>query len=153
MVPNSRLNFTEANPKVYTDMLAFSRSLGRSSIDPSLRELVNIRVSQINGCAFCLGMHTRIAREKGESEHRLYMLSAWRDALCFSELERLALELAESVTRIADGGVSDDLYERVRHVFDAEQYVDLLAMVNVINSWNRFMIGIGQKEADECAPK
>ena len=153
MVPESRINFTEVNPQVYADMLAFSRSLSRSSISPDLRELINIRVSQINGCAFCLAMHTRMAREKGESEYRLYLLNAWRDAPHYSAAERAALELAESVTHISHGGVTEELYDRVREHFSAVEYIDLLAMINVINSWNRFMIGIGQQASDYSIDK
>lgn len=139
------MDMTTANPKVYADMLALSRSLGADVISPILRELINVRVSQINGCAFCLAMHMRQARAKGESEERLLLLSAWRDAPHYSETERVVLELAEAVTLIASHGVSDELCERVGRYFQPKEYIELLAAINVINSWNRFMIATGIK--------
>ena len=138
-----RVAFSEANPKVYPAMKEWAGYLEHSSIEASLRELIKVRASQINGCAFCLEMHTRQARENGETEQRLYLLSAWRDAPYYTEAERAALELTEAVTRIAEQGVSDELYARVRQHFTAEQYVDLLMTINVINAWNRLMVAMG----------
>lgn len=141
--PSPRVAFSEANPKAYPAMKELSSYVEHSSIEASLRELIKVRASQINGCAFCFEMHTRQAREQGETEHRLYLLSAWRDAPYYNEAERAALELTEAVTRIAERGVSDELYERVRQHFTAEQYVDLLMTINVINAWNRLMVAMG----------
>ncbi len=138
-----RVAFSEANPKAYPAMKELSGYVEHSSIEASLRELIKVRASQINGCAFCLEMHTRQAREQGETEQRLYLLSAWRDAPYYNEAERAALELTEAVTLISEQGVSDELYERVRQHFTAEQYVDLLMTINVINAWNRLMVAMG----------
>jgi AhpD family alkylhydroperoxidase len=140
----ARVEFSEANSLVYPAMRGFSTYLDKSSIDPGLRELIKVRASQINQCAFCLDMHIGLARKLGESNERLDMLCAWRDSPYYSEAERVALELTEAVTNISVQGVPDTLYEKVRLHYSAEEYVDLLAVINVINSWNRFMVAMGQ---------
>lgn len=131
-------------PKIYAAMLGFSGSMSGSELSESLRELIEVRASQINGCPFCLDMHVRKARGLGISDDHLHQLNAWRDARCFSEEERAALELTEAVTRISEHGVSDELYERTRKHYTEAQYIGLLATINAINAWNRFMIGIDQ---------
>ncbi|MEO7902577.1 MAG: carboxymuconolactone decarboxylase family protein, partial [Capsulimonas sp.] len=108
-----------------------------------LRELLKVRASQINGCAYCLDMHVQEARRHGVTDDRLHLVAVWREAPCFHEAERVALELTEAVTRIGEGGVSDVLYERVRAQFTERQYVGLLTTITVINSWNRLMVGVG----------
>lgn len=123
--------------KVMLQLESYSRQTG---LDKKLLELIKIRASQINGCAYCLDMHTKDARANGETEQRIYALSAWRDAPFFTDAERVALELTEAVTQIAKDGVPDDLYERVRQHYDARQYVQLLMAINVINNWNRLSI-------------
>ena len=138
-----RIDIREANGRALQAMRAFSDSQAAGTLDRGLRELIHVRASQINGCAFCLEMHTREAREHGEEEHRLHLLSVWREAPYYSEAERAALELTEAVTRIGDGGVPEALTDRVRQHFSEEQYVDLLMAINIINSWNRLMIAIG----------
>jgi AhpD family alkylhydroperoxidase len=109
-------------------------------LDRRLFELVKIRASQINGCAYCLDMHTKDARHAGETEQRIYALSAWRETPFFSERERAALEWTEHVTRVADLHVPDDLYDRVAAQFDEAELVALTMGVIVINSWNRLSI-------------
>jgi len=138
-----RVEASEANPRIYPLMREFSAYLETTGIDAKLRELIKIRASQINRCAFCLDMHIREARAHGESDERLDLLCAWREAPFYTAAERVALELTEAVTLIAENGVPDAVYERVREHFTAEQYVDLLAAINVINAWNRFMIAMG----------
>jgi AhpD family alkylhydroperoxidase len=109
-------------------------------LDKPLFELVKIRASQINGCAYCLDMHTKDARQAGETEQRIYALSAWRETPFFTDRERAALEWTEAVTRVGDSHVPDDLYERVSRHFDEAELVALTFGVIVINSWNRLSV-------------
>ena len=110
------------------------------SVERRLFELVKIRASQINGCAYCLDMHTKDARRAGETEQRIYALSAWRETPFFSDRERAALEWTEHVTRVADAHVPDEVYQRVSAHFDEAELVALTMGVIVINSWNRLSI-------------
>lgn len=114
-----------------------------SSLEPSLIELVKIRASQINGCANCINMHTVEARAKGESEQRIYLLSAWREAPCYSDRERAALGWTEALTRLSEGHAQERAYEAVKAQFSEEEQVKLTLMVNVINGWNRLAVGFG----------
>jgi AhpD family alkylhydroperoxidase len=137
-----RFNVQQANPDAVRPLLAMSQSVRQSGLDTSLIHLIEIRASQINGCGFCLDMHTKDARAAGESEERIYLLSAWREAPFYTDVERVVLELTEAVTLIANGGVSDDLYARVREHFDEAQFVSLIMSINAINSWNRLNIAV-----------
>lgn len=137
-----RVNIGKVAPMVYTIMDEFDKYVTAVELDPKLKELVRIRVSQINGCVLCLNMHTKDARELGETEQRIYCLSAWKEAPYYSEAERVALELAEAVTLISTKGVSDDLYQRVREQFNEEQYVNLNVLINTINTWNRLSLAM-----------
>jgi len=109
-------------------------------LEASLIELVKIRASQINGCAFCIDMHTKDARAAGESEQRIYLLSAWRESPFYSERERAALEWTEALTLIADNHVPDEIYASVRPHFTDEELANLTLAVSTINAWNRFAI-------------
>ena len=110
-------------------------------LEPALVQLVLMRVSQINGCAFCLDMHSKDARAAGETEQRLYLLPAWRETKLYSERERVALAWAEELTELATpGAVSDALYEQARKVFEEDALVDLTLLVVTINGWNRLNI-------------
>jgi AhpD family alkylhydroperoxidase len=111
-----------------------------SKLEPALFELVKIRASQLNGCAYCIDMHTKDARRAGETEQRIYALNAWRETPFFSDRERAALEWTETLTRLADSRVSDALFERVRRQFDEAELVALTFAVIVINGWNRLSI-------------
>ncbi|HLW92016.1 MAG TPA: carboxymuconolactone decarboxylase family protein [Roseiarcus sp.] len=123
-----------------------------SSLEPSLRHLVEIRASQINGCANCLNMHAADARSKGETEQRIYLLSAWREAPCFSERERAALGWTDALTRLSEGRSRDAAYEALKSHFTEEEQVKLTLMINVINGWNRIAVGFGLF-ADPAAAK
>lgn len=113
----------------------------RGHLEPALIELVLMRVSQINGCAYCLDMHSKDARAEGETEQRLYLLPAWRETTLYSERERLALAWAEELTALASReAVSDALYEQARRHFEEDALVDLTLLVTLINSWNRINI-------------
>jgi AhpD family alkylhydroperoxidase len=109
-------------------------------VERRLFELVKIRASQINGCAYCLDMHTKEARLAGETEQRIYALNAWRETPFFSDRERAALEWTEAVTRVADTHVPDEIYERVKTQFDEAEVVALTFAIVVINSWNRLAV-------------
>ncbi|MCA1404196.1 carboxymuconolactone decarboxylase family protein [Ensifer sp. IC3342] len=114
-----------------------------SSLEPSLIELVKIRASQINGCANCINMHTVEARAKGETEQRIYLLSAWREAPCYSARERAALGWTEALTRLSEGHAHESAYEALKAQFTEEEQVKLTLMINVINGWNRLAVGFG----------
>jgi len=111
-----------------------------SGLEHSLLELVKTRASQINRCGYCIDMHTKDARAGGESEQRLYLLPAWREAPFYTERERAALEWTEALTHISENDVADELYQRVRRQFDEKELVDLTLAVTAINSWNRLAI-------------
>jgi AhpD family alkylhydroperoxidase len=121
-------------------MLKLSHEVEKSGLDRKLFELVKIRASQINSCAYCIDMHTKEARAIGETEQRIYALNAWRETPFYSDRERAALEWAEAVTRVGDTHVPDDIYERVSAHFDEPGLVALTFAVVVINNWNRLAI-------------
>lgn len=131
------LAFAKASPESYQAMLKFSHASHETAIEPGLQELVRIRASQINNCAFCLDMHTKDARAAGESEMRLYTLSAWRETPFFSERERAALAWTEAVTRLSDGIIPEELYHETRRHFSEKEMVDLTLVIIAINGWNR----------------
>lgn len=143
-----RINAFQVAPEAYKIMSQFEAYAKTTGFDRKLIELVKIRASQINGCAYCLDMHTKDARAIGESEQRIYCLNAWRESPFYSDAERAALELTEAVTLIASSGVPDELYQRVRQHFDETQYVNLIIMINTINSWNRLSISMGNVPGD-----
>ena len=118
-------------------MLKLGKAVEHSGLERSMLELVKIRGSQINGCAYCIDMHTKDARALGETEQRIYALSAWRETPFFSERERAALEWTEAITHIAETHVPDEVYEQVRRQFDEPQLVALTFAVVEINAWNR----------------
>ncbi|HZO21769.1 MAG TPA: carboxymuconolactone decarboxylase family protein [Steroidobacteraceae bacterium] len=135
-----RIEFRNANPKIMPLLLGIESYLQGSSLGSRLLHLVKTRASQINGCAYCLDMHTKDARAEGDSEQRLYALDAWRETPFFDERERAALEWTEAVTRVADTHVPDDVYERVSEQFSEEELIDLTLAVTNINAWNRLNV-------------
>jgi len=137
---NPRLNYAKAAPGAFQTMLHFGEYADNSGLETSLLRLVQIRASQINGCAYCLDMHTQDARAEGESEQRLYLIAAWREAPFYSERERAALEWTEAITLVANDHVPDEVYERVHPHFTDEELVNLTMAVNVINAWNRLNV-------------
>lgn len=138
-----RINYYEIAPDAMKIMMEMEKYTKKSNIDRKVRELIKIRASQINGCAFCINMHTADAKKMGETEQRLYCISAWRECTFYSEDEKVALELTEHITLIPEKRVPDDLYERVREHFGEKEYVDLVVLINQINSWNRISIAMG----------
>ena len=135
-----RVDYRKAAPDAFKAMLDLEAGVHRSGLEHSLIELVKMRVSQINGCGYCLDMHSKDARAAGETEQRLYLLSAWREAPFYSQRERAALGWAEAVTRLAGGEVADDLYAQVREQFDEKELVELTLAIIAINGWNRMAI-------------
>ncbi len=136
----SRLDYKRVSPGVSRAMKQLSDYLDQCGLEDSLQELVKIRASQMNGCAQCLDMHTKDARANGESEQRLYLIGAWREAPFYTERERAALEWTEAITRIDQGRVSDEVYESVRKHFSEKELVDLTLAVVAINGYNRLNI-------------
>lgn len=135
-----RFRYAIAAPGAYQAMLRLEEYVQHSGLELSLLRLIQTRASQINGCSFCLDMHTKDARADGESEQRLYLLAGWREASCYSERERAALEWTEAVTLVADSHIPDEVYERVHPHFTEEELVNLTLAVAVINSWNRLNV-------------
>ncbi len=132
-----RMNFYEKGYKAMKPLFSLGAYLAKSPVEESLRELISFRISQINGCAYCLDMHSKDLRAAGETEQRLYMLDAWRESPCYTERERAGLAWAEAVTECH---VSDTIFEEARKYFSEEELIDLTMSVIAINSYNRINI-------------
>lgn len=141
-----RLAPYKAAPGSYQAMAGLEQYVRSSGLDPALLHLVKVRASQMNGCGYCLDMHTKEARAHGETEQRLYVVSAWREAPFYSERERAALEWTEAVTRLGPEGVPDDVYERARKAFAEPELVNLTMAIVAINGWNRIAIAFRSPE-------
>lgn len=136
-----RIDYGKAAPQGLTALLGVENYVRHCGLPQTLLNLVRMRASQINGCAFCLDMHSKDARADGETEQRLYVLQTWREAPAFyNEREQAALEWTEAITRVFDGHVPDAIFERVRHHFTDKELVDLTFGIIAINSWNRLAI-------------
>jgi len=136
-----RLNAFAAAPEAMKAWLEYGQSVHKLGLEPSLMELVKIRASQINRCAFCLDMHTAAARKAGETEQRLYLLDAWRESPLYSDRERAALAWTEALTRVADTGAPDDAYQALKAQFSDQEQAALTLLIVVINGWNRIQVG------------
>ena len=137
----AKLNPFDVAPQLMKSWMGTSMAV-TAALDPSLAELVKIRASQINGCANCLNLHTTEAREKGETEQRIYLLAAWREAPCYTDRERAALGWTEALTRLSEGHEHKAAYAALRAHFTEEEQVKLTLMINVINGWNRLAVGL-----------
>ena len=135
-----RINAFEKGHGAMKSLYSLGAYLAKSPLDQSLLDLVYFRVSQINGCAFCLDMHSKDLRAKGETEQRLYMLDAWRDTPFYTGRERAALAWAEAVTKLTENSVSDEVYNQAREQFSEEELIDLTLAVTTINTYNRINI-------------
>lgn len=135
-----RIEYDKVAPDGVKTMWGLESYLRRCGLEPALLDLVKFRVSQINGCAYCIDMHTKDARARGETEQRLYALNAWRETPFFTERERAALTWSEAVTEVAATHVPDEVYELARQHFSDKELVDLTLAVVAINSWNRLAI-------------
>jgi AhpD family alkylhydroperoxidase len=147
----SRIDFTRVSPQVLQPLFALGAQIEASSLEHSLLELVKMRASQVNGCAYCLDMHTKDARAAGETEQRLYLLDAWRETSLYSERERAALAWTEAVTLVADGHVPEDVYAEVSDHFTEQELVALTLAITAVNSWNRLNIAF-RMEAGNYRP-
>ncbi len=138
-----RLNYQKVAPEALKPMLELEKYVANSGLDRSLYELVKTRASQINGCAYCLDMHTKDARKAGETEQRLYVLSAWRETSFYTPRERAALAWTEAVTQISHQGVSEELFKATSQHFKEKELVALTMAIVAINGWNRLAISFG----------
>lgn len=136
-----RIDYQKQSPELFKKFVAFSFALKQSAIEQSIRELVDLRVSQLNACAFCVDMHVKEATMHGERALRLHHIATWRESTLFSPRERAALAWAEILTQIPAQGVPDDIYERVRTQLSEKELSDLTFQVMAINAWNRVNVG------------
>jgi len=146
-----RMDF-KAAPGAYQAMAGLQKYVNECGLEHSLLELVKLRASQINGCAYCLDMHSKDARAMGETEQRIYLLPAWREAPFYSDRERAALAWTEAVTLVSETHVPDDIYEEARRHFSEKELIDLTLAVVVINGWNRLVIS-SRTEAGTYRPR
>jgi AhpD family alkylhydroperoxidase len=137
---SQRLNYYSTSPSLSKKLFELSQAVKESSLGNTLLDLVNIRASQLNGCALCLDMHCKEAKIHGERELRIYHIPIWRESTLFSDTERAALEWTEAVTKLSEHGVSDEVYDRVRLQLSETQISELTFAIGVINLWNRLNI-------------
>jgi AhpD family alkylhydroperoxidase len=137
-----RINFVEAGPRALQALYGLGKYLAKSQVEKRLIDLIDFRVSQMNGCAYCLDMHSKDLRAEGESEQRLYVLNAWREAPFYSNRERAALAWAEALTDL-NGAVPDEIYNEARKYFSETELVDITMAVVAINCWNRINLAFG----------
>ena len=136
-----RMNFYQAAPESMKALMALENQIQSSGLEQSLIELVKTRASQINGCAYCINMHTSDARKQGETEQRIYLLSAWRESPLYTDRERAALAWTEALTLISETHAPDADYEAMRAQFSETEAVNLTVLIGAINAWNRVAIG------------
>lgn len=136
-----RIAFTSASPSAMKAMYGLQAAVDHSGLERPLQELLKMRASQINGCAYCLDMHFKDAKAQGETDERLFLLNAWREAPYYTDRERAALLWCETLTLIAEKGAPDEVFEEVRKEFSEEEMVNLTLAIVAINGWNRFAIG------------
>jgi AhpD family alkylhydroperoxidase len=141
VVQAPRLKNRQAAPAVWLAMRALQDTVNQCDLDPALLELVKLRASQINGCAFCIDMHYRDGKKRGEREDRLYLLDSWEDASVYSARERAALRWTEAITRLSDGPISDAVFAEVSEHFTEAELLNLTLALVAINGWNRFNVG------------
>ncbi|PYC27667.1 carboxymuconolactone decarboxylase family protein [Pseudomonas alcaligenes] len=144
---SKRNNYHQTAPHVFKAIYALEQTQAGFALEGSLRELVKVRASQLNGCALCLDMHSADALKQGESARRLLALGAWQDAPCFSERERAALLWTDSLTRLTEGHVTDALHQQVAAQFDPQELAELTLCIATINLWNRFGVGFAMQSA------
>ena len=136
----NRISIYKLEPAAYDAMLVLENYGKKTEVSPILKELIKIRASQINGCAYCIDMHTEDALKIGETARRIFLLSAWREAPVFTEQERIVLQLTEEVTLISKGGLTDETYKKVIGYFGEKTTAQLIMLIVIINSWNRIAV-------------
>jgi AhpD family alkylhydroperoxidase len=137
---DKRINIEETEPAAFKAMYALANYIGTTRLNKTHAELIKIRASQVNGCAFCINMHAADARKNGETEQRIYLLNAWKETILYNEEERIILAITEEVTLIANGGLSNETYNKAKEVFDDQYIAQIIMMVVTINAWNRIAI-------------
>lgn len=135
----TRVNILQTQPEAYKAMMGLEKYIAATSLTPTHKELIKIRASQINGCAFCINMHTRDARKMGETEQRIYLLNAWRETTLYTEEEQAILAITEEVTLIQNH-LSKATYDNARKLFDEKYIAEIIMMITTINAWNRIAI-------------
>lgn len=148
-----RMNYYKVDPNATKGLMELEKYVKSSSLDPVIFELVKMRASQINGCAYCLDMHSKDARAAGETEQRLYLLNAWRETDFYTDKEKAALAYTEALTEISVYDVSDELYDEVRAHFDEKELLALTMTIIAINGWNRLAIPFRSKAGTYQPPK
>jgi AhpD family alkylhydroperoxidase len=152
MMMKPRIDYQKASPNAVKAMMALEAAVERTGLDPLLIDLVKMRASQINGCAYCLDMHSKDARARGETEQRLYGLNAWRETPYYTDRERVALEWTESLTLVSETHVPDEVFEVARREFSEEELANLTLVVVAINGWNRMCIGFRVVPGEYVSP-
>ncbi len=147
-----RIDYGKTFPEALRAMLGLEQAVHGGTLEPELLELVKMRASQLNGCAYCLDMHSKDARARGESEQRLHVLAAWREAPFYNERERAALDWCEALTLLPQTAAPDDVYGRVEEQFDEAEIVALTLAIVAINGWNRFAVGFRSPVGDYVSP-
>ncbi len=147
-----RVEYGNVFPEGLEAMLGLEQAVRRSGLEPRLLELVKLRASQLNGCAYCLDMHSKDARARGEDEQRLHLLAAWREAPCYSPRERAALAWCEALTLLPRAGAPDDLYAELEGEFSPEEIAALSFQIVAINGWNRLAVGLRSPVGDYVSP-
>jgi AhpD family alkylhydroperoxidase len=147
-----RIDYSSVFPEAMRAMIGLEATVHESSLEPALLELVKMRASQLNGCAYCLDMHSKDARARGEQEQRLHVLSAWREAPFYSDRERAALAWCEALTLLPGSGAPDAVFEELAQHFDEAQIVALTLAIVAINGWNRFAVGLRSPVGDYVSP-
>jgi AhpD family alkylhydroperoxidase len=150
---SERIDITRVSPKATQAMLQLQKYVNGSGLEYSLQELVKMRASQINGCAYCLDMHSKDARAAGETEQRLYALNAWRETPFYSERERAALAWTEALTLVGEGHVPDEVFKEASEHFSEQELVDLSLAVVAINGWNRLSIAFRKEVGTYQVPQ
>lgn len=139
-----RINIKDLEPDAYKAMIGLEQYIRKSGLPPLLREMIKIRASQINGCAYCIDMHTEEALKLGENQRRIFALSAWKESPLFTEEERAVLQLTEEVTLISKEGVKSETYKNVLKFFNQNQLAQIIMQTIIINSWNRIAVSTNE---------
>lgn len=137
---DNRINILQTEPEAYKALLGIDKYLQSTRLTNTHKELIKIRASQINGCAFCINMHTKDARKYGETEQRIYLLNAWKETTLFTEEEKAILALTEEITLISQSGVSDATYQKAKELFDENYLSNIIVAIIGINAWNRVAV-------------
>lgn len=137
---DTRVNIFQTQPEAYKAMFGLEKYIASTSLTPTHKELIKIRASQINGCAFCINMHTTDARKQGETEQRINLLNAWKETTLYTEEERVILEMTEEITLIQKNHLSDATYAKAKNLFTEEYIGNIIMMITIINAWNRIAI-------------